>query len=746
MKELDNPSRRQFFAVSLAASGALVLGWHSALARAESPRMGDGAQPLGPFLRIERDNHIIIGARNPDSGQGVKTSLPMLIAEELDADWEKVRVEQLPLGWEDSENGQRWRYGPQGTGDSTSIPEGWKDLRQAGATARWLLIQAAALEWQLSVDQLRTEASYVIAPDNRRLSYGELAAKAATIDLPSNPLPLKTPDKYRLIGKPTRVIDSRQMVTGRTRYGIDQYLPGILTAVILRCPYLDGGIESWDGKAAKAISGVKDVIVIEGPTPEEPFKGVLATGIAVVAENTWAALKGRQALQVTWTKGPWTDESTSKLETQAEGLLKQTGQIVRQEGDFHQAQKAAKRVLEARYYQPYVAHATMEPQNCVIQLEADHALVIAPTQKPAEALNAVRQITGLKSDQIEVQMTRMGGAFGRRLAQDYVVEATLIAKAIGKPIKLMWTHEDDLQHDLYRPFGVHQLTALLDKKNQLIGWRHQLASATRNYRNSTPEADQWQSELYPDDFPANLLPSFQLEWYGLTSGVPRGYWRAPGHVSNAFAVESFIDEIAVETKQDPVDLRLKLLGENRDLSYRQHGGPIFNTGRLATVLKTAAEAIGWGRKLDPDHGLGIACHFTFGGYAAHAFEVSAIDGNLVIHRAVCAVDVGKVINPLGLEAQMVGGTIDGLSTAIHLAITVKEGQIQQSNFTDYPILRMAESPKTVEVHFIPSEHDPSGAGEMGIASVAPALTNAIFAATKIRIRRLPIGDQLRRVL
>lgn len=746
MSELDNPSRRRFLAVSLATSGALMLGWRSDVAFGESARMGDEAQPLGPFLRIERDNRIIIGARNPDSGQGVKTSLPMLIAEELDASWDQVSVEQLPLGLEETENGRRWKYGPQGTGGSTSIPEGWKDLRQVGATARWLLIQAAALEWQLPAEQLHTDAGYVIAPDNRKLSYGELVAQAAAIDPPSNPPALKTPDQYRIIGKPIKVVDSREMVTGRTRYGIDQYLPDILTAVILRCPYLDGVIESWDGKMAKAVPGVKDVILIEGPNGDAPFNGVLAAGIAVIAENTWAALKGRQALQVNWTKGPWADEATTKLESKADELLKQIGQVVRNDGDLNQVSKAAKRIIEARYYQPYVAHATMEPQNCVVKLGEDHALVIAPTQQPETAAKVVCEITGLKMNQVDVQLTRIGGGFGRRLAQDYVAEATLIAKACGKPIKLMWTREDDMQHDFYRPFGVHQLAATLDKKNQLTGWRHQLASTSRGYRDGTPEADQWKSELCPDDFPANFLPNLQLEWYGLKSGVPRGYWRAPGHTSNAFAVESFIDEIAVETKQDPVALRLKLLGEARDLPYRGHGGPVFSTERLVNVLKTVAEAIGWGRKIDPDHGLGIACHFTFGGYAAHAFEVSAIDGNLVVHRAVCAVDVGRVINPLGVEAQMIGSTIDGLSTAINLAITVKDGQMQQSNFNNYPLLRMDQSPKNIEVHIIPSELDPSGAGEMGISSVAPALTNAIFSATQIRIRRLPIGDQLKRVL
>jgi isoquinoline 1-oxidoreductase subunit beta len=744
-------SRRQFIRVMLSAGGALVVGIGPAEAafvpQVPIDLLGEALTSLGAFVRIERNNRIVIGARGCEIGQGVITSLPMLIAEELDADWTRVRVEQLPYGYEIGPDGPTNRYGPQGAGGSTSIPDGWKDLRQAGAIARWLLLEAAAQHWQLPRERLTTEASHVVHPDGTRLPYAELVERAAGILPPAEAVPVKTPDQFRVIGKPAKTVDARAIVTGQSVFGIDCYMGGALTAVMLRCPHLDGSIESFDDSEARKIPGVRDVFAIDGPVPGSSLDTNLAAGVAVLADNTWAALKGRSALKVIWKPGAWAEESAARLEAQATEALKGEGVPVRSDGDLAKARKAAKRVLEAKYQVPFLAHATMEPPHALIKIEPDRALFIGSLQSPSGASSVIADLTGLAREKIEIRMTRAGGGFGRRLQNDYVAEAVMIAKKAGKPVKLMWTRDDDLRHDWYRPFGVHQLSATLDKKNQLTGFAHLCAGTSMNYRVARKkDRPPGQGCLEADDFPAGLLPNLDKRFFALESGLPRGPWRAPLHTFHAFAVQSFIDEIAVETRQDAVDLRLKLLGEPRELDYSGHGGPKFDTGRLAAVLNRCAEAIEWKRKRSDGRGVGIACHFTFGGYTAHAFEVSVDGAELRIHRAVCVTDVGRPINPLGVEAMMIGGTIDGISTALSLAITVKDGQVQQGSFGDYAIGRMAQMPNEVEVIVLPSEKEPSGAGEMGIPSVAPALANAIYAATTVRVRKLPILPELKRLL
>jgi isoquinoline 1-oxidoreductase beta subunit len=672
----------------------------------------------------------------------------MLIAEELDVDWSQVRVVQLPYGYIDTDKGPSNKYGDQGAGGSTSVSDAWKDLREAGATARWLLVEAASREWNVPSAQLHTESGQVIAPDGRKLSYGALARSAASIDLPATPPPVKDPGAFKIVGKPNRVVDAHDIVTGRAQFGIDAYTAGVLVAVMLRCPHLDGTRDTLDDSDARRVAGVRDVIHIPGPKPGEPFAANLADGIAVLADNTWAAIRGRDALKVTWKPGPWSKESTSALAAKANELLdkNEDGVAVRREGDIDKAKKQARYKVQARYEMPFLAHATMETPGALIELKQDSALLIASLQSPGGASEMINALTGIPRAKIDIRMTRAGGGFGRRLENDFVGEAVLVAKAAGKPIKLIWTRDDDLQHDFYRPFGVHALSATLDRRKKVTSWTHWCAATPRPYRENGRKRNIFDGCLEPDDFPAGLVANLDKTFFSVPSGMPRGWWRAPIHNFHAFSVQSFVDEIAVATKQDAVQLRLAMLGEPREIPFSGHGGPVFDTGRLANVLKRCADKIGWGVRRDDGHGLGIACHFTFGGYAAHAFEVSVAGTELKIHRAVVVTDIGRVVNPLGVEAQMMGGTIDGISTALNLAITVKDGEVQQKNFTDYSPLRMAQAPVNVEVEIVESTAEPRGAGEIGLPSAAPALANAIYAATTVRVRKLPIMPELKRML
>jgi isoquinoline 1-oxidoreductase beta subunit len=744
MSDGVNISRRNFLKIATGTAGGLVVSIVGLdTIGAEGVTASSPETNVGPFVRIESDGSIVIGARGCEIGQGVKTSLPMLLAEELDVEWSQIRVEQLGYGYYESAKGPANRYGPQGAGGSSSIPHAWRDLRKAGALARWLLVQAAATQWGLDAGALRTEAGQVVAPDGRKLAYGALGNAAARIPAPATAPEPKPAGTFRILGKPVRVVDGVEIVTGRAKFGLDEYMPGALFAVIARCPFLDGEIESVDDSEARKLAGVKDVFVLPGPRLGEPLEGMLAAGVAVVADSTWTALQARKKLRINWTPGPWNNESTDKL--RADALHKLAGNdgavSVFKQGDFTQARGRAARVIEASYEMPFLAHATMEPPNALIELNAQGASLVASLQSPGDASLAIKAVTGISRKDISIRMTRSGGGFGRRLRNDFVTEAAMIAKRAGAPIKLVWTREDDIGHDFYRPFGIHRMTAALDKDGALLGWSHRCAATPRNYRDLDMKDDPiYIGCIEPNDFPAYLIENVEKDFSPVASGMPRGWWRGPIHTFHAFAVQSFVDEIAHATGQDAVELRLALLRKRDKIQAIDPDDAPFETARLAAVLERCAELLGWGR--NSRTGLGIACHFTFGGYAAHGFDVDwqggKNGGRLVIKRAICVVDVGTVINPLGLEAQMMGATIDGLSTALNLQITVKDGKVQQSNFHDYPILRMADAPKKVEIRIMRSSVAPSGAGEIGIPGVAPALANALFSATGKRRRRLPL--------
>ena len=732
-------TRRGFLAASATAAGGLLLAlkWRGAVGQ-------PGGTQRSPwlFVSIEPDGFVTIGARGTEIGQGVKTSLPMLIAEELDVPWSMVRVKQLPYEVS-ADDERRSKFGAQGAGGSTSIPDGWDDLRRVGATGRRMLVEAAAERWDVDADLLSTDQGQVVHPDGQRVSYADVASAAAQRSLPDKGVALKDPSEFRIIGQPTPTVDSREIVTGTAPYGLDARVEGALVAVIERCPYFGGEIDSVDDSAARKVPGVRAVIHVEGPGDEGDLGLNLAAGVAVVAEDTWSALKGRRALKVTWRQGRWKDDSTDALRARAEAALEEKAEVARRDGNPAAARERAAKVITHRYEMPFLSHSPLEPQNATVEIGPDRARVIASMQSPGGAMRLVSSLTGLPRSQIEIQLPRSGGGFGRRLENDFVAEAVLIAQQVKAPIRLIWTREDDLQHDWYRPYGLHELTATLDENNQVTSWVHRVAATDRRFRKDAyQQMPPWVACLDPDALPAGCVDHYAAEFVPVEFGLARGWWRAPLPTFTAFPTQRFMHDVAVEAGVDPLAFQLDLIGEPRKLDYDGHGGPVVDTGRIAAVLKRAAREIGYGRELPDGRGIGVAAHFTFGGYAAHAMEVSVEQGQPVIHRCVCAVDVGRVVNPLGVEAQMQGATTDGISTALQLAITVTNGRIDQNNFPNYRLLPMAQAPD-VEVYIVDSDEPPAGAGEMGIPSAAPALANAIAAASGQSVRRLPIANQLR---
>lgn len=753
MSTVHNAGRRRFLALSLTASGALLVGFRIARADpapADLPPqlLGDDLVQVGPFVRVERDNRVVIGAPSCEVGQGAMTSLPMLVAEELDVEWAQVRVVQLPYGYTDTPTGPKNPYGDQ-QARGVAPAQTWQHLREAGAAARWLLVAAAAAEWKLPAEKLRTAAGEVIAPDGRKLSYGALARSASTISLPSAPIALKKDGPFHVIGKPTRTVDAEEVVRGRTRFAIDQFTVEALVAVVARCPHLDGTLDSFDDSATRKVAGVKDVIAIPGPKAGEPFSGVLAAGIAVVAENTWAALQGRAQLQVKWNDGPWGKESSTALAASANALLDgaEPGQAVSSDGDFAVARKQARRVIEARYEMPFLAHATLEPPSALVDIRVDGARLVAAVEDPDAASRTIASLTGLARGAIAIQMPRGGGSFGRRLGVDYVAEAVHIAKALGKPVKLMWSRDDDLAHDIYRPFGMHALAATFDRKQRLTGWSHRCAATPVVYRNpDLKDQPVYAGCMAKDHFPSGLVANLDQSFFSLASGMPRDASDILQQGFQTFAAECFIDEIAVATRQDAVKLRLGLLAGERLTPAADEPQSGFQPERLAQVLSRCAEKIGWGVQRNDGRGVGIACHHAGGSYIAHAFEVGIDGDDLRIFRSVCVADVGRIVNPLGVEANLVSGTFSAVSSALRLAITVKDGQVQQKNFPDYPIMRMAQAPRAVEVEIVASEAEPFAVVQTDLPSAAPALANAIYAATTVRIRKLPLMSELMKKL
>ncbi len=726
MSAAASVSRRRFLYVVPAAGAGLVLGVHLAgtggagSSEAPSPKKGDASGGFAPnaFLRIDPSGDVTIWATNSEMGQGPMTTLAMIVADELEADWARVRVEQAHLDP---------KFGSLDTGGSGTVHEKFTPMRQAGAAARAMLMAAAAQRWGVEVSSCRADRGAVVHPGTgRRLLYGELADAASRLPVPSEP-PLKDPKEFRLIGTRAPRVDNPEKVTGRAVYGIDVKVPGMLYAAVARCPVFGGKAAGFDAAKAKAVAGVRDVVAVE-------------SGVAVVADSTWAALKGRDALAVRWDEGPAAAESTERLRATMEELSRSPGRTVRSDGDADAALTVAARKIEAVYELPFQAHATMEPQNATAHVTADECRIWAPTQFPGWASGEVRRLTGLPAEKIRLEVTMLGGGFGRRINPDFVVEAVAISKAAGAPVKTVWTRDDDLQHDFYRPASLHRLEASLDATGRIVSWKHRIVSTSieDHYQPGTQKPED--SEVGGAVDLPYAIPNVRVEYALARSAVPRGWWRSVESSFNAFAVECFLDELAAAGRRDPLHVRRDLLREPRRIPS-PGGESVLDTARLLAVLELAAARAGWGGAMPAGRGRGLAVHYSYRTYCAQVAEVSVERGRLRVQRVVCALDCGRVVNPEIVAQQVEGSVVFALTAALKSGITIERGRVAQTNFDDYEMLRLDEAPE-VEVHLVPSDAAPTGVGEPAVPVAAPAVFNAIAAACGRRVRRLPVraGD------
>ncbi len=728
-------SRREFVRVGAVAGGGMLVGVSLPAVRPDRP----GAQSAGTFnafLQINPNGTVVITAPAPEIGQGVRTSLPMLITEELGAAWKDVTVRQAsadPV------------YGGMAVGGSDSVVDYWEPLRRAGATARSMLIAAAATRWGVEPSTCTVDSGVVIhRASGRRQGFGELADDAARLPVPTD-VTLKSREDFTLIGQRLPRIDTDSIVRGTAIYGLDVRVPNMLYAVVERCPVHGGTMQSFDGTAARAVEGVRDVVEVSPMVVGGLLYGAVRPGVAVIADHTWAAIQGRRALNIEWNEGAHANESTEGIRARFDARKHAPETRLRDEGSAETTIDASPTRVAAEYELPILAHACMEPMNFTVYVRKNGCEAWGPTQQPRLLRQVLAAALRIPLENVHVHPTMSGGGFGRRLAIDYGVEAAMVSRAVAGPVQVIWTREDDIRHDYYRAPSVHLLQGGLDANGRVTAWRHHILSASllRNSVQNPSGPPATYDVQGAADFPF-ALDNVLIEYTPIDVGLQMGSWRSVSHSSNVFVVNAFVDELAAAAGRDPLELQRELIGEPRSqvvpLPLPGRRGRIRgDTGRLRGVLDLAAERGGWGRRLPEGWGRGIACTFYKNTYAAHVAEVSVDAGRVRVRRIVAAMDCGLVVDPSGAEAQVEGAAMDGVATVLKWGITVERGRVQEGNFDRYHMLLMNEAP-AVDVHFVASDLPPSGLGEPPYPSVAPAITNAIYDAAGKRIRRLPMRD------